>query len=122
MLQSFAILLVFQLAGEAGTQLLDLAVPGPVVGMALLFAAIALKPGLGYALRATTGGLLQHLSVLFVPAGVGVMLHAGRIREEWLAIVVAVVLGAVVTLTVTALTIRALAERAPLPDPEPEEE
>jgi holin-like protein len=80
MLQSFAILLVFQLAGEAGAQLLDIAVPGPVVGMALLFAAISLRPGLGYALRATAGGLLQHLSVLFVPAGVGVMLHAGRIR------------------------------------------
>jgi hypothetical protein len=32
------------------------------------------------------------------------------------------VLGAVVTLAVTALSIRALAERSPLPDPEPEEE
>lgn len=114
MLQALAILLVFQLAGEVGAQLLGLAVPGPVAGMALLFAAIALRPGLGYALRATAGGLLQHLSVLFVPAGVGVMLHAGRMREEWLAIVLAVLLGAVVTLAVTALTIRALAERAPI--------
>jgi len=114
MLHSFAILLVFQLIGEAATQLLGLAVPGPVVGMALLFASIAIHPGLGHALRATAGGLLQHLSVLFVPAGVGVMLHAGRIREEWLAIVFAVVLGAVVTLAVTALTIRAIAERQPI--------
>jgi holin-like protein len=113
MLQSFAVLLVFQLAGEAGTQALDLAVPGPVVGMALLFTAIALRPGIGHALRATAGGLLQHLSVLFVPAGVGVMLHAARIREEWLAIVLAVVIGAIVTLAVTALTIRALADRVP---------
>lgn len=119
-LQSFAVLLMFQLIGEAITQVLRLAVPGPVVGMALLFAAIAIRPGLGHALRATTGGLLQHLSVLFVPAGVGVMLHAGRIREEWLAIVAAVVLGAVVTLAVTALTIRMLAEREPLKQAEEE--
>lgn len=120
MLQCFAILLVFQLAGEAVTQLLGLAVPGPVVGMALLFAAIALRPGLGHSLRAAAGGLLQHLSVLFVPAGVGVMLHAGRIREEWLAIVVAVMLGAVVTLAVTALTIRALADRQRITEAEEE--
>lgn len=120
MLQSFAVLLVFQLAGETCTQLLNLPVPGPVLGMALLFAAIALRPALGYALRTTTGGLLQHLSMLFVPAGVGVMLHANRLRDEWLAIVVAVVLGAVVTLAVTALTIRALADR--MPQREAEEE
>ncbi|MCC7547106.1 MAG: CidA/LrgA family protein [Burkholderiales bacterium] len=122
MLQSFAILLVFQLIGEAGTQLLNLAVPGPVAGMALLFTAIALRPGLGHALRSTTSGLLQHLSMLFVPAGVGVMLHAGRIRQEWVAIVLAVVIGTIVTLAVTALTIRALAERAPLGPVETEDE
>ena len=117
MLQSFAIVLLFQLAGEAGTQLLDLAVPGPVVGMALLFAAIALRPGLGYTLRATTGGLLQHLSVLFVPAGVGVMLHASRLADEWLAIAVALLVSTVAAIAAAALTMRALMPRGSKSDP-----
>ena len=53
--------------------------------------------------------VLQHLSLLFVPAGVGVMLHIRRVSEEWLPIVAALVLSAVLTVAVTALTIRALA-------------
>jgi holin-like protein len=37
-------------------------------------------------LRGTANGLLQHLSLLFVPAGTGVMLHFHRMADEWLAL------------------------------------
>jgi holin-like protein len=69
------ILLVFQLIGEVLAQLFALPVPGPVIGMALLFVALALRGGPSVELRDTAQNLLQHLSLLFVPAGVGVMLH-----------------------------------------------
>jgi holin-like protein len=107
MLHALAALLLFQLAGETVTQLTGLPIPGPVLGMALLFAVLAWKRSVAERLRDTASGMLQHLSLLFVPAGVGVMLHAGRVAHEWLAIGTALLLGAVVTLAVTALTIRA---------------
>jgi len=107
MLHAIAALLVFQLAGESISQLLGLPVPGPVVGMALLFAAMAAVPAMAQRMRDTANGLLQHLSLLFVPAGVGVMLHAQRLAAEWVAIAAALVVGTAVTLVVTALTIKA---------------
>jgi holin-like protein len=107
MLHAIGALLIFQLAGEALTRLLALPVPGPVVGMALLFAAMAAAPALAQRMRDTANGLLQHLSLLFVPAGVGVMLHAQRVAAEWIAIAAALVVGTAVTLVVTALTIKA---------------
>jgi holin-like protein len=107
MLHAIGALLGFQLAGEAITQLLGLPVPGPVVGMALLFSAMAALPALAKRLRDTALALLQHLSLLFVPAGVGVMLHAQRIASEWVAIAAALVAGTAITLVVTALTIKA---------------
>lgn len=106
MIGALTTLLVFQLVGEVLALVFALPVPGPVIGMALLFAAIAIRDQVPEQLRSTANGLLQHLSLLFVPAGVGVMAHLGRLREEWLPITVALVASAVLTVAATALTMR----------------
>ena len=106
MLGSLTILLVFQLVGEAVAHGLDLPVPGPVIGFALLFLTLLARHGVPEDLRTTANGLLQHLSLLFVPAGVGVMVHLARLRDEWLPISVALVVSTVLTIACTALTMR----------------
>lgn len=108
MLKALTLLLLFQLAGEAIALYFALPVPGPVIGMGLLFAGLALRGGPSAELRGTAQNLLQHLSLLFVPAGVGVMLHIQRIADEWLPIVVALVASTVASILVTALVLRAL--------------
>ena len=108
MLGALTILLVFQLVGEAISHGLDLPVPGPVIGFALLFLSLLARGGVPDDLRATATGLLQHLSLLFVPAGVGVMVHLSRLREEWLPISVALLVSTVLTIACTALTMRGL--------------
>jgi len=55
------------------------------------------------------GTLLRHLSLMFVPAGTGVMLHAARLNEEALAITVTLIGSTVATLLVTVLVFRRLA-------------
>ena len=101
-------LLVYQLIGEVLVQLLRLPVPGPVVGMLLLFVTLLMRGDAPASLRDTANGLLGHLSLLFVPAGVGVMLHFHRLATEWLPIIVALVASTVITIGVTALVMRAL--------------
>lgn len=103
MLESLAALLLFQLAGEVLVQATAAPIPGPVVGMLLLFLALQVRGGVPEPLRATSQGLLAHLSLLFVPAGVGVMLYVQRIAEEWLAILVALFLSTWLSVAVTAL-------------------
>jgi len=107
-LHALALLLAFQLIGEAATFALALPVPGPVLGMTLLLAAVALRRDLLERMRPTTSTLLTHLSLLFVPAGVGVMVHGARLAAEGLAIVVAIVVSTVLALAATALTVRTL--------------
>lgn len=106
MLEALAVLLVLQLTGEFASQLFALPIPGPVIGMALLFAAMQLSPKLAERMHETANAVLSHLSLLFVPAGVGVMLHLQRVADEWLAIMMALVLGTIVTLAATALAIK----------------
>ena len=108
MLHALTVLLLFQLAGEALTQLFSLPIPGPVLGMLLLFAGLLLRRGVPVAMQATSGTLLANLSLLFVPAGVGVMLHVGRLEEAWLAIGVALLGSTAIAVAVTALAMLGL--------------
>ena len=111
MIPALATLLVFQLIGETLSRTLALPVPGPVLGMALLLLALVVRPATLHAIKPTTQGLLQHLSLLFVPAGVGVMLHLERLGDEALAIGVALVVSTLVGLASAALTMAWLMKR-----------
>ena len=102
MIQALAGLLLFQLAGELISRLATIPVPGPVIGMVLLVAYLSLRGRVSAEMHAVSSTILQHLSLLFVPAGVGLMLHVARIEAEWPAIAIALVISSVLTLAVTA--------------------
>lgn len=114
MLRGFGVLLVFQLVGEALTHALGWAVPGPVVGMGLLLAALQLRQLDDERLRTVSSGLLSNLSLLFVPAGVGVMLHGSRLVAEWPALLAAILVSTAAAIAVTGWIAQRLAGRAGL--------
>lgn len=111
MIAALTLLLVFQLAGEVITRALDLPIPGPVLGMGLFFLFLMLRGGPSEELRKTAGGLLQHLSLLFIPAGTGIVLYGELIAAEWLPIVAALVGSTALAIVVTALVLDALVKR-----------
>jgi holin-like protein len=108
-------LLVVQCAGEAVAHATGASVPGPVLGMAILLVALRLRDGRGAAPDAPLGvaadGLARHLSLLFVPAGVGVMLHASRLAHEAGALAAALIGSTVLALATAALTFQWLVRR-----------
>lgn len=111
MIGAFALLLAFQLGGEALARLLGLPVPGPVVGMSLLFAALLIHGRTPPAVDTTARGLLACLALLFVPAGVGIMVHGERVAAEWLPLAVTLVASTAITMVVTGWTLFALMRR-----------
>jgi holin-like protein len=115
MIPALATLLVYQLIGEALVRALAAPVPGPVVGLALLLLTLVLRPSVLVGIKPTAQTLLQHLSLLFVPAGVGVMVHLQRIGDEALAIGVALFISTWVGLAVAALTMTWLMKRTAQP-------
>lgn len=104
-------LLGCQLAGEALVRATGTPVPGPVVGLVLLLGLLGVLRRVPGQLEPVANGLLAHLSLLFVPAGVGVMAHAGRIQADWLPIAVALVASTILTIAVTALVFRLVDRR-----------
>jgi holin-like protein len=104
MIAALATLLVFQILGEATVFALGLAIPGPVLGLAMLLLLLLIRPAQLGDMQPTAQALLQHLSLLFVPAGVGVVMHMQRLGDEALAIGVALVVSTLVGLASAALT------------------
>ncbi len=108
MLGALTLLLVCQALGEAVVRLAGLPVPGPVMGMLLLFGWLTFKGEVPEPVAKTAGGLLEHLSLLFVPAGVGVVLYLDLVAAEWKAIAAALVVSTLATIVVTAFVMRRL--------------
>ena len=101
-INGLTILLVYQLIGEITARYFFLPIPGPVLGMLMLFVTLAIKGSVHDTLEKTATGLLSHLSLLFIPAGVGMIVHFDRIANEWVAICVALILSTVITLVGSA--------------------
>ena len=116
MLDALALLLVYQLVGETLTYAFALPIPGPVIGMALLLVTLARRPALLARIKGTGTTLLSHLSLLFVPAGVGVMVHFDRLADEGVAIAVAVVGSTLLAIVATAATAAFLMKRGRRPE------
>ena len=106
-----AVLCAFQWVGEAVTRFAHLPVPGAVIGMALLFVALLVRGSIQPSLHKVSRGLLENLSLLFVPASVGAFLHWHQIAQEWLAITCAVVGSTILTIAVTAWLMHRLQPR-----------
>jgi holin-like protein len=113
MIASLSLILLCQLAGEVFVRGLALPMPGPVIGLMLLlvllmardrFAALARGPLQGDGVESASRGLLANLSLLFVPAGVGVVQKLDLVAEHGIAFLGVLAVSVLVTLLVTVAT------------------
>ena len=107
LLRGLALLLLLQAAGESLTHAFDLPRPGPVIGLVLLLAALRLPLVRDLVVDAAEG-LLAHLSLLFVPVGVGVITHLDVVSAYGLRLLAVVVLSTWIGMAVTALVLARL--------------
>ncbi len=103
-LRGLAWLLALQSVGELLARGLALPFPGPVIGMLLLLLALRV-PSVREPVAACANFLLSHLSLLFVPVGVGVMTHLGLVGQYGGRMLIVIVLSTWIGLTVTALAL-----------------
>jgi holin-like protein len=113
MIASLSLILLCQLTGEVIVRGLGLPMPGPVIGLVLLlllllardrFALLRRGPLQGEGVEGASRGLLANLSLLFVPAGVGVVQKLDLLAEHGVAIILVLAVSVVVTLLVTVAT------------------
>jgi putative effector of murein hydrolase LrgA (UPF0299 family) len=113
MIASLSLILLCQLAGEVIVRGLGLPIPGPVLGLMFLLLLLLARdrleilargPLAGGSVENTSRGLLAHLSLLFVPAGVGVVQKLDLIAAHGIAFATVLAISVVLTLLVTVGT------------------
>ncbi|MDN0084475.1 CidA/LrgA family protein [Crenobacter sp. SG2305] len=111
MLETLLWLFGYQLIGEAFVRGLALPVPGPVLGMLLLFLTLCAKrrvpPGLGDGVSS----LLKHMSLFFVPAGVGILAYWSLLEPYLLSLSVVLIASTLITLVGAAALLSWLLRR-----------
>jgi putative effector of murein hydrolase LrgA (UPF0299 family) len=127
MIPALAVILLCQLVGEVIARGLGLPIPGPVVGMAVMLVVLALreryravlpKPMTGDGLERAGRGILSHLSLLFVPAGVGVIQNLQVFGDYGVALAAALIVSTLAALLATVATFIWVAKRFAAPEPE----
>lgn len=108
LVSGFAILLAFQVVGEFIATLLNLPAPGPVIGMVLLFLFLLAMREVPKRLEQVSVSLIGHLSLFFVPAGVGTIMYLDLLKREWWAILITIVVTTTVSLAFCALLAKGL--------------
>ena len=103
MIEAGILLLLCQLAGESIVRALAVPVPGPVLGATFMFAFLAIRGRVPDNLGNASHDLLANFSLLFVPAGTGIILHAARLEAEAVALITALIGSTALTIAVVAL-------------------
>jgi holin-like protein len=110
MLNSIFIILFFQLIGEFFQKFLELSIPGPVVGLFLLLTILLVSKKSHYKipinfernLLNSSENLLNYLPLLFIPVGVGVVMHLSLLEENLVPVMLVIIIGTLLTLALTA--------------------
>lgn len=105
-------LLGCQLVGEVMVRSLDLPVPGPVIGMVILFGLLQWRrPDTGAGLLRVSDRVLRHLQLLFIPPGVGIVAYLGAVREDALPITGALLVSWLAGLVAVGVLVALLTRR-----------
>jgi holin-like protein len=110
MLNSIFVILFFQLVGEFIQKFLELSVPGPVIGLFLLLIILLMSKKNYYKIPInfqinlinSAENLLNYLPLLFIPVGVGVVMHLSLLEDNLVPVMLVLIIGTLLTLAVTA--------------------
>jgi holin-like protein len=110
MLRAIFVIFFFQLSGEAIKKFFEMRIPGPVIGLVLLLITLVylkkFKSSAVVSLKKdvinTSNYILGYLSLLFVPIGVGVVMHLAYLENNLLKVLIIVLISTVLTIAVTA--------------------
>ena len=110
MLRSFFIILLYQLVGETIQKFFNIIIPGPVIGLVLLLVTFIFikkfkdKKVLQIKKDVIKTGniIVSHLSLLFIPIGVGVVMHISYLGENLFQVFAVIVIGTLLTVAFTA--------------------
>ena len=88
MLKGITIIFTFLFIGEFISKILDIPIPGNVIGMVLIAGALRFDIVKLDSVKQTANFLIKNMILFFIPPAVGIMLYFDMIRQQWLLMLV----------------------------------
>ena len=119
MLKSIFIIFLYQLIGESIQKYFELTIPGPVIGLILLLMSFILLKNnknlfvnkVKNEISSTAIHISNYLSLLFVPIGVGVVMHLSYLEKNYIEVLGVIFFSTILTIGFTALVMEAINNR-----------
>ncbi len=111
LLRGLSWLMVFQLAGTVLNVLFLPVIPGPIIGLVLLFIYLMLRGDVDEPINEAAASLLRYLPLLLVPPAIGVMAHVADIKADFWAITGALVISLLVSMVFIGWLMQVLINR-----------
>jgi holin-like protein len=115
MLNSIFTIFLFQLIGEFIQKFTDISIPGPVIGLILLLSVLLIRGKFFIKSHIIENNLvdlserfLAYLPLLFIPVGVGVVMHLSLLEENLISVISIIILGTLLTLALTGFIMEKL--------------
>ena len=106
-----AIILSISLTGEVLSAVLPLPIPASIYGIVILFALLESRVLHVDDIRETSSFLIAIISMLFIPAGVGLMTSFSLLSENLIAYIVITAVSTVVVMAVSGRAAQAVIRR-----------
>ena len=122
MLKSVFIILLYQLIGELFQKFFGLSIPGPVIGLVLLLLTLLIiqKRQRAFLIKEDLFNsaeiLLNYLPLLFIPVGVGVVMHLSLLEDNLASVILVIILGTLLTLALTGFVMEKILRKKTLDD------
>lgn len=100
------LLLSIVFMGEFLNKIVNIPLPGSVLGLLVLFALLLMQIIRLEQIEETSEFLMKHLAIFFVPVGVGLMNIMDVLKETWFLLLVISVTSSILVMSVTALVVQ----------------
>lgn len=107
-----AILYAFSFVGEVLHDVFNLPIPGSIIGMLLLLLGLCIKIVPLQIIEAGAGFLLKILSLLFIPAMMGIMNYPSLVSFKGALLIVITVISTMITMGTAGMMSQFLEKRA----------
>jgi holin-like protein len=106
LISQLGIILLLYFIGELIVFILQIKIPGSIIGMLILLVSLQLNIIKVEDIKEVATFFLNNMLILFIPLGVGLASQWDLISKEWLAILISIILSTFIVLLTVSLLIR----------------
>lgn len=100
-IRQFGIILAVTFIGEVLKYLIPLPIPASIYGLVIMLGLLMTKRIQVSAVKEASSFLIEIMSIMFIPAGVGLIVSWNAVKDIWIQLVIIIIITTIAVMAVT---------------------